>query len=199
MMANSKDNLSTLDTDLIKGTQFGDWIIVGLKEYRIRNKKTGKRGSFWLRECCRCGTRKWVDRTSLIGGTSKNCGCLRAETLNRNRKVLPDGEATFNLIYAHYKANAKRHNRLWELSREEFRTLTQSACFYCGVEPSTYMRANKTITPYKYNGIDRRDNEQGYTLSNSVPCCKICNYAKKDLTEEEFLNWAKRVVLHRNL
>lgn len=47
------------------------------------------------------------------------------------------------------------------------------------------------------NGIDRVDSSIGYTIQNSVPCCKICNYAKHNLTLEEFTLWLDRLVEFR--
>jgi hypothetical protein len=52
-------------------------------------------------------------------------------------------------------------------------------------------QAEKSII--KINGIDRADNALGYTVENSVSCCKICNIAKRDLTIEEFIFWGKRL------
>ena len=36
------------------------------------------------------------------------------------------------------------------------------------------------------NGIDRVDNNIGYTEENTVPCCEFCNRAKLNNTEEYF-------------
>lgn len=43
------------------------------------------------------------------------------------------------------------------------------------------------------NGIDRRDSSLGYTLENCLPACGVCNKAKLDYTEEEFLVWTNRL------
>lgn len=45
--------------------------------------------------------------------------------------------------------------------------------------------------PYVYNGLDRVNNLLGYELTNVVPCCNICNRAKKDMTYEQFKLWIK--------
>ena len=41
-----------------------------------------------------------------------------------------------------------------------------------------------------YSGIDRIDSLKDYTIENTVPCCKICNYAKSNLTLKQFQEWA---------
>jgi 5-methylcytosine-specific restriction endonuclease McrA len=32
-----------------------------------------------------------------------------------------------------------------------------------------------------------------YTPDNCVPCCKACNYAKKDRPQGAFFEWARRL------
>lgn len=34
------------------------------------------------------------------------------------------------------------------------------------------------------------------TKDNVVPCCKTCNYAKREMSGEEFRNWIGRVFFH---
>jgi hypothetical protein len=50
---------------------------------------------------------------------------------------------------------------------------------------------------YEYNGIDRLNNNLGYCISNSVPCCRWCNYSKNNRTESEFLLWVNNVYNHK--
>jgi hypothetical protein len=44
------------------------------------------------------------------------------------------------------------------------------------------------------SGIDRVDNSKGYIPGNCVACCGTCNLAKRELTVDEFLTWAHRLV-----
>lgn len=44
-----------------------------------------------------------------------------------------------------------------------------------------------------YSGIDRVDSSVGYEIGNIVPACKICNFAKSNLTQDDFKSWAKRI------
>ena len=39
----------------------------------------------------------------------------------------------------------------------------------------------------------RMDSKLDYTLDNCVPCCKTCNYLKKDLTFEEFKSHTNKI------
>lgn len=79
------------------------------------------------------------------------------------------------------KSNADKRGYDWYLSDEYSNELFQSPCHYCG-------KCKRSP-----NGIDRVDNTLGYYPSNVVPCCKLCNYFKKDYTLEQFLEHAKKI------
>ena len=44
-----------------------------------------------------------------------------------------------------------------------------------------------------YSGIDRIDNNQGYTLINCAPCCKLCNFSKRELSIDDWKAWLKQI------
>ena len=74
-------------------------------------------------------------------------------------------------------------------------------CHYCGVEPEKISQSSNKNKPYNgdyiYNGIDRIDNNKGYTMDNVVPCCEICNNAKKNLSKVKFISWLDRICVYR--
>jgi hypothetical protein len=80
------------------------------------------------------------------------------------------------------KMGAKKRGLPFTLTKDQYRTLTSRPCHWCG-----------GVLPMTGGGIDRRNNLEGYTLSNSVPCCKQCNSAKNNYTVEDFLLWVGRV------
>lgn len=80
-----------------------------------------------------------------------------------------------------YKIGAKKRGYNFLLSHERFEGLIKLPCFYCGKQPGNL------------NGVDRKDNSMGYTLENSVSCCKECNRMKGELTIEIFFNQAKNI------
>ena len=63
-------------------------------------------------------------------------------------------------------------------------------CHYCGKPPSKPHRKCET---FLYNGLDRVDNNIGYTESNVVPCCYICNKMKGELPVEDFLEHLNKI------
>lgn len=110
---------------------------------------------------------------------------------------LPTGEANFNGLYGSYKRSAQARGIEFQLSVETFRILTKGNCYYCGVEPNQKYdeKSNKwIITGYWiYNGVDRKNDDVGYTDDNCVSCCKICNYAKQGLSDIEFLEHIRKI------
>lgn len=84
-----------------------------------------------------------------------------------------------------YTKGARNKNREWRLTEDRFDELVSMSCHYCGAEP------------FMYNGIDRMDNEIGYIEGNVVPCCSSCNYFKRDILYEDFLNIVFSIARHR--
>jgi len=138
---------------------------------------------------CRCECGKVVQRTTDIltrKRSNHSCGCVGT------RPVLPNNQHAFNRMFLMYKNNAKKRNYDFKLTKQEFRNIIILDCYYCGQEPESRYE-NSTIDAILANGVDRVNNQIGYNIYNCVPCCKICNRAKGDLTVEEFKNWIKNV------
>lgn len=106
-------------------------------------------------------------------------------------------------LYKDYKTGAKRRNLEFDLSFNKFLDIVSKPCTYCGQEPivhdSELRYMQKFAEKWEHNGIDRVDSSKGYTLDNCVPCCSKCNYAKHDLSFDDFKNWIKNVYKHLNL
>lgn len=172
---------STKPENLI-GLRFGRLVVLK----KLKNKNTKRN---WL--ClCDCGKEHSVAGYLLKRGSTQSCGCLRIESLS-----LPGDESSFNTFYSVYESNAKKSNRVFDLSKDEFRNITSLPCSYCGAEPTALGsrgRVNKVIT-YVCNGIDRLDNSTGYTKDNCAPCCTLCNLMKRSLTVDEFKKQIEKI------
>ncbi len=81
---------------------------------------------------------------------------------------------TYRRIWSTYRWNCKRKNIFFDLSVEQVEALASQDCFYCEAPPANN-RAGLL-----YNGIDRKNNDQGYVVGNCVPCCHRCNSVKGD-------------------
>jgi hypothetical protein len=73
-----------------------------------------------------------------------------------------------------YLARCKKKEIGFSLSYDEFESLIQKPCVYCGEISSR-------------GGVDRVDSSVGYIVENCVPCCEICNTMKMDMALSDFL------------
>jgi len=72
-----------------------------------------------------------------------------------------------NPIYSQYKYDALKRGYAFSITREEFELIIMKPCYMCNYEGIT--------------GIDRKDNNVGYTLTNCMSCCYSCNMSKADI------------------
>ena len=154
--------------------------------------RSGSKAIMWLCRCD-CGKEKQISSVKLNAGETKSCGCQKYKRKPR----LSKGESGLNSLWIKYKGAAKKRNYSFDLTKAEFKKLTSSNCFYCGVLPHRIQVGSKGNAKehglYKFNGIDRLDNSKGYTKDNCVTCCKVCNYAKGQQSLEEFKSWIEQV------
>ena len=80
--------------------------------------------------------------------------------------------------YIEYKNRASKKNLDFILSQDEFDALKQEPCYLCG----------KTSSLQHLNGVDRLDNNKGYTMDNIKACCFGCNHLKRNYVLEDMLN-----------
>ncbi len=101
----------------------------------------------------------------------------------------------FNRLWYNYRRMASIRHLPFTITKVEFKLITLSPCFYCGEHPKYKIHDNKKgdLSSYTYNGLDRRDNNKGYTTENVVPCCAICNLAKSNLSYEKFIEWIGKI------
>lgn len=79
--------------------------------------------------------------------------------------------------YICYKYGAIRRSLDFDISKEDFEKIRNDACYIC-----------KRFSDKNHcNGIDRVDNERGYTIDNCKSCCADCNFMKKNLDYEIFI------------
>jgi hypothetical protein len=160
-----------------------------------------KRGNNYWWALCKCGT-----LFSLAGRHCKNegqqsCGCVKKEFarnlwLGKRKEETPQykpqGINQVKGVFGSYLKSASRRGLAFELTLEQFSTLTKEPCYYCG-EIDVNSKTGK-YGKYRYNGVDRKNNLLGYTIENSVPCCKNCNIAKGINTQDFFIAMCKKIV-----
>ncbi len=175
---------------------YGDLTVIKFSHY----DRTTTVKQYWLCKC-KCGNEKAIISTSLQSGDTKSCGCLERENLKnlsenfKKLNQLPENVAAYNGLHYKYKICAKKRGIDFNLSREESEILFSGDCYYCGQKPNRLSEKNRKMNGNPLvNGIDRKDNNIGYTIENSVTCCKTCNYAKRNLSEKDFIFWIKQLV-----
>ena len=82
-------------------------------------------------------------------------------------------------------SNAKRRKITVTITHDQFYLVIRKPCYYCGGK-----------LPVAFAGVDRINSRIGYTKTNVRPCCTNCNYAKKSLTEIQFITMIKKIYKH---
>lgn len=143
---------------------------------------------------CECGKESLTRANDVAGGRIISCGCFAAEQY-KLKHGLPEGEALARELYSTYRRNALDRNLHFLINEEQFFDLIKRDCYICGIKPSQSGRINRRHNAgnFKYNGIDRFDNNVGYVMENCKPCCGTCNMAKRNLSHEEFFSWIERI------
>lgn len=177
---------------VIAGQKYG--MLTAIKKHEIKNNR-----QFWKFRC-ECGEEVVRSATrvkyNFNNGMGTSCGCLALGRPNlRNRKNY--GEAAANKVFGNYKRNASKKDMEFNITKEQALDIMSKNCYYCGMEPSRVMKSKKLYGEFIYNGLDRKDNNEGYTLSNILPCCTYCNFKKSNDDYEEFIEWIDKV--HKNI
>jgi hypothetical protein len=172
---------------LSSGDTYGSLTVIRFIELRQRGMK--RRQVYLFR--CVCGTEVELLGTDVYRERIKSCGCTHDCGYE---------EAAFRAIRIAYISNATRRGLDFALTDTQLKQMFSGDCHYCGEPPSNQSRKRRKsdFASFKYNGIDRIVNEQGYTKSNCVPCCKPCNWMKQRMTTVAFLTHCKRIVEYSN-
>lgn len=169
----------------ITGQRFGK--LVAIRRAGSKRTSAGRVGC-WLCKCD-CGNEALAYLKSLTNGNTRSCGCGRFGP----QRGLGIGDAALNGLMRTYQGHARNRGLPWSLTRDDFKRLTSLDCHYCGTAPSQTVKGHPTSGDYVYNGVDRVDSSQGYQLDNCVSACGTCNFAKSDMSYEEFLAWIARL------
>lgn len=84
--------------------------------------------------------------------------------------------------YRSYIGLANKRGLKMELTEDQFSTILNQPCVYCG-----------TFTKI---GIDRIDSSDNYTVENSQPCCTTCNWMKASSKHPDFVKHVEKIYRH---
>jgi hypothetical protein len=167
--------------------------LIGKKFNRLlvieRAKNLNKNRNARWKCLCDCGNVVIVFGRNLKNNNTMSCGCYCKENVSKRFKK-PDGFSAFHKLFDTYQRNSIKRGFKFEINEDDFREIINKNCYYCGQEPSAIQKNRNDR--YIYNGIDRVDSSLGYSKGNIVPCCKICNNAKRILEKKKFINWINK-------
>ncbi len=182
----------------IAGKRFGRLLVIRQITERELRKIGKKPGTYWLVRCD-CGAEKIRRGISFTHTVTASCGCGKYTHTNHFMKF---GEAAKNRAYYRTKKSMQASRRArgknahnWTLTFSQFIKLSSQPCVYCGIPWSREIspRTGSSVYGfYRFNGIDRINSSKGYIRGNCAPCCKWCNYAKRDMPISEFKKWLIR-------
>jgi hypothetical protein len=90
--------------------------------------------------------------------------------------------------WTHWKKAVLKNGYELGITKEFYESIRRQHCYYCGSGPVGLL--------FKTGGLDRIDSSKGYVPGNIRPCCKRCNHAKNDMTDQEFWEWLNHIQNH---
>lgn len=167
----------------------GEWTVLERLENRVRSNGTFE--TMWKCKCS-CGVLQSLSQGSLF----KNTPGFHPKCRACHAKNMCTGTLAMNQVLWHYKMACKKRNRIWGLTDTQFLEISQKPCHYCGSLP--FKEHKEKYDAFVYNGIDRKDNSVGYILENCLPCCSACNYAKRQMSYDDFIAWLEKISENRS-
>jgi len=132
--------------------------------------------------------RQKMIETDLDGYHGHNAEVMKAWR-DKNPEKVQEGykkkNENIDYSYLNYKRNAELKQKLFELTKEEFIILVKTNCNYCGI-----------MQEKGFNGIDRVNSLVGYISENCVSCCATCNFMKKCLDKQTFLQRIEHIMTY---
>jgi hypothetical protein len=190
-----------------KNEKHGRLVVIKPLNKSVTNGKRGKR-RIWLFQCD-CGRHVECVGSDVKSGRKKSCGCLYEEHKRGCGQRLawinikPNKAGPIKKLFGTYQRQALRRGYSWSLTEDEFKEFLFKRCFYCDAEPTSKYNtsSNNPVMDNNliYNGIDRKNNEIGYSKKNCITACGICNRMKMDLSYERFLEKIKQINTKLNL
>lgn len=158
----------------------------GKRRFIVENRELVKKGK---KICEKCEKLKKLNEFPIlysktgqtgIGGRKSYCKQCEREAA---RKRLEDPLIRVKSMLASYKHSDKR--KFGDLGSGYLKLSTlldfqKMKCCYCG-------------DTQEFMGADRKDNSMPHVEENCVPCCKLCNRIKSDMSDVEFTNYIKKV------
>lgn len=147
---------------------------------------------------CSCCSKEvnYVNKYSFQRAVTNESVCPSCRTANNNRNRIPkkgpDNHAWAGYknvpgkVFSRLKHGAKQRNIFFDLTIEDIYNKYQEQFGLCAF-------TNKLLTFGEDASIDRIDSTKGYYYDNIQIVHKVLNMMKKDMDNEDFLSWCRRV------
>jgi len=178
--------------------------VISFIGYRTRGKKS--ESPYYKCRCDYCGNEYGSFIENLKDVRKSGLSCRKCSNVqNKKYNKMSASNAQISIVFSNYKARAKMKNIEFSLTKEEFTKLVKNNCHYCNQEPNKIRldrvknRRGEHDSSCLLNGIDKVNNDMGYTINNCVSCCEDCNKAKRNLSYSVFLQLIKNIYENLNL
>jgi hypothetical protein len=155
---------------------------------------------------CDCGKVKNVTGPHLRNGSTKSCGCFKAENIkSKFGKQHPqwNGYKEISLTFlSRMISGAKLRNIEWNLTTKYLWKLylkQNKKCALSGkeIKMPIHVRQLRDKDNDNLASLDRIDSTKGYIVGNVQWVCKRINYMKHTMRQETFLEYVRAVWNHK--
>ena len=135
--------------------------------------------------CPKCRSFQNRDEQNTKMGICRKCKAkIDASYKKENKEAYDKYQKSEQFVFSQLKYQAKKRGYTFEISYEDYLALANKPCYYCGSVETKHW-------------IDRKINNMGYTKTNSVPCCELCNKMKSHREERTFIEHCKKVAANQ--
>lgn len=146
------------------------------KRVEVRKSNSGSTYKTYYFNCTDCEKEISSQLSQLRAHSGK---CIRCVQLGQ----------PYMFIYNELKNHRNRSVEFNLTYQDLLAIIEKPVCSYCECDLVYYKHSKEwSIANTRAHQLDRKDNSQGYTMDNVVPCCWTCNRLKSNVfTYEEFM------------
>ncbi len=112
------------------------------------------------------------------------------------------GHSGLVAAYSQIRYASKKRKLEFNLTIDEFKRLSVQDCHFCGRKPHQYKYPHSSNVSEAWmkhglfikNGLDRINNNLGYSVSNCFPACSTCNFMRGSLSVAQFKRHIKKLI-----
>lgn len=172
------------------GRRFGNRVVVALEG---RNSH----GYYRWRVRCDCGSEAIVQANHLVAGKHQRClDCTNKAQTGSGSKAWKGFGAVSSTAYSFFKASADHRGIAWNITIEDIAGLYEKQGGRCALSGAPLrFRAGWQYKRFGNASLDRKDSSRGYEPDNIQLVTSDINFAKQQLSNDEFVELCRSVVV----